>query len=124
MTEDDKNIIDLVKDKLSITVINKVDLPMSIDVAEIEEMIPSEKFVKVSALTNKGIEELKTAIYEAICNKTGFMDEGLIAASQRQRMILQEAYNSLARAIDAMNGKMPIEMVELDIRESWEKLGK
>lgn len=124
LTEDDKNIIDLVKDKLSITVINKVDLPMSIDVAEIEEMIPSEKFVKVSALTNKGIEELKTAIYEAICNKTGFMDEGLIAASQRQRMILQEAYNSLARAIDAMNGKMPIEMVELDIRESWEKLGE
>ncbi|MDD4568690.1 MAG: tRNA uridine-5-carboxymethylaminomethyl(34) synthesis GTPase MnmE, partial [Tepidanaerobacteraceae bacterium] len=124
LTEDDKNLIELVVNKTTITVINKIDLPKNVRYDEIERQLPKDKVVKVSALKEEGIEELKTAIYDTITDKVGFMEEGSILAGERQRIILKDTYNSLNLAFEAMEKNMPIEMVEVDIREAWEKLGE
>ena len=45
LTQDDKNLIELIKDKTTIVVINKVDLPAKTDEDEIRKIIPAEGFV-------------------------------------------------------------------------------
>ena len=122
--KDDKNLIALIRDKTAITVINKVDLPVEVDENEIEQLVPTERIIRTSALKQEGIEDLKTAIYDIVTEKMDFADEGLIAAGERQRKVMQEALNFLDRAIEAMADHMPIEMIELDIRDAWEKLGE
>jgi len=124
LTDDDKRLIELVGDKTTITVINKVDLPVAVDEYEIEKLVPEAKIVKVSALKQEGIDELKTVIYDTITEKMGFTDEGLIVASERQRRILEESREFLKGALCAMAEGVPIEMVEIDIRDAWEKLGE
>ena len=124
LTRDDKNLIELIRDKTAITVINKVDLPVEVNEDEIEQLVPTERIIRISALKHEGIEELKEAIFDTVTEKMGFSDEGLIAAGERQRKVLQEAHDFLDMAIDAMDIHMPIEMVELDIRDAWEKLGE
>ncbi len=124
LTDDDKRLIELVGDKTTITVINKVDLPVAVDEYEIEKLVPEAKIVKVSALKQEGIDELKTVIYDTITEKMGFIDEGLIVASERQRRILEESREFLESALCAMAEGVPIEMVEIDIRDAWEKLGE
>lgn len=124
LTEDDKNLMEFVRDKTCITVINKVDLPLEVDEGELEKLIPTERVVRISALKQEGIEDLKTAIFDTITEKMGFMDEGLIAAGQRQRKVMREALTFLDRALDAIKKRMPVEMVEIDIRDAWEKLGE
>lgn len=124
LTEDDKNIIDMVQDKMTIAVINKVDLPFGIDEGDIKKLLPEKPIVKISALREEGIEELKTKIYGSITEKMGLLDESTIAAGERQRGILQKAYDSISRAASAMDMGLPIEMVEVDIRECWENLGE
>ena len=124
LTDDDINLIKLVREKLTITVINKTDLPTSVDEEKLKHELSAEKIIKISALKEEGIEELKEAIYDTICDKIGIMDEGLVAAGERQRIVLKEAYDSLDKALDSMRIGMPIEMVEVDIRDSWEKLGE
>ena len=124
LTRDDKNLIELIRDKTAITVINKVDLPVEVNEDEIEQLVPTERIIRISALKHEGIEELKEAIFDTVTEKMGFSDEGLIAAGERQRKVLQEAHDFLDMAIDAMDIHMPIEMVELDIRmpgRSFEK---
>lgn len=124
LTEDDKNLIELVKDKTSITVINKVDLPVEVNEDEIEKLVPTGRIIRISALKHEGIEDLKTAIFDTVTEKIGFTDEGIIAAGERQRKVMQDAHGFLDRAVDAMVNHMPIEMVEVDIRDAWEKLGE
>ena len=124
LTDDDMNLIKLVREKLTITIINKTDLPTSVDEEKLKHELSAEKIIKISALKEEGIEELKEAIYDTIYDKIGIMDEGLVAAGERQRIVLKEAYDSLDKALDSMRIGMPIEMVEVDIRDSWEKLGE
>lgn len=49
---------------------------------------------------------------------------GIIAASERQRIVLQTALDFLDNAIKAAENHMPVEMIELDIRDAWSKLGE
>lgn len=124
LTQDDKNLIQMIKDKTTIAVINKVDLPAKIDEEEIKRTVPAERIVKISALKQEGIQELKNVIYDVITAKMGFSDEGLIGAGERQRKVIEAAYAFLVRALEAINNYVPIEMVELDIRDAWRKLGE
>jgi tRNA modification GTPase len=124
LTEDDKNLIELIRDKTAITVINKVDLPVEVNENEIEQLVPTERIIRISALKQEGIEELKNAIFDTVTQKMGFTDEGLIAAGERQRKVIEKAHTFLDMAIAGMANDMPIEMVELDIRDAWEKLGE
>ncbi|HHY41701.1 MAG TPA: tRNA uridine-5-carboxymethylaminomethyl(34) synthesis GTPase MnmE [Thermoanaerobacterales bacterium] len=125
LTQDDINLIKLIKDKTTIVVINKVDLPAKIDEEDVKRMIPAERIVKISALKQEGIQDLKNAIYEVITAKIGGIgNEGLIGAGERQRQAIEAAYNFLDRALLAIKSFVPIEMVELDIRDAWQKLGE
>ncbi|HHV84011.1 MAG TPA: tRNA uridine-5-carboxymethylaminomethyl(34) synthesis GTPase MnmE, partial [Tepidanaerobacter syntrophicus] len=125
LTEDDLNLINLIKDKTVIVVINKVDLPAAVDDEEIKALLSEARFVKISALKQEGIEELKNTIYEVISDKMGFIsDEGIITADERQRRVLDEGRKFLEGALAAIDTGMPIEMVEIDIRDAWEKLGE
>lgn len=76
LTQDDVNLFGLVKGKTVITVINKVDLPVVVDEAKIQKIVSAESIVRISALKQEGIEELKTAIFNTITRKMGFSDEG------------------------------------------------
>jgi tRNA modification GTPase len=124
LTRDDKNLIQLIKDKTSIAVINKVDLPAKIDEEELMEVLPTDRIVKISALKQEGIQELKDVIYELVTSKMEVSEEGLIGAGERQRKVVETARDFLDSALNAINDFVPIEMVELDIRDAWRKLGE
>jgi len=124
LTQDDINLINLIKDKTTIVVVNKVDLPAAIDENELSRIIPAEKIVKISALKHEGIQELKDAIYDIIISKIGVSEESLISAGERQRKVIEETRDYLNSALKAIKNFVPIEMVELDIRDAWRKLGE
>ncbi|MFY9218459.1 MAG: tRNA uridine-5-carboxymethylaminomethyl(34) synthesis GTPase MnmE, partial [Tepidanaerobacteraceae bacterium] len=45
-------------------------------------------------------------------------------AGERQRKVVETARDFLDSALNAINDFVPIEMVELDIRDAWRKLGE
>jgi len=124
LTQDDKNLIQLIKNKTTIAVINKVDLPAKLDEEEVKKIVPAERIVKISALKHEGIQELKNVIYDVTTAKMGVSDESLIGAGERQRKVIETARDFLDSALKAINNYVPIEMVELDIRDAWRKLGE
>jgi tRNA modification GTPase len=124
ISDEDRNIFEMVKDKFTIGVINKVDLPAKINEKEVKRLLPGKKVIKISALKEQGIEELKNEIYNSIVEQIGPIDENTIIAGQRQKQALEAARNSLERALKSMEVQMPVEIIEIDIREAWEKLGE
>ncbi|MEW6739301.1 MAG: tRNA uridine-5-carboxymethylaminomethyl(34) synthesis GTPase MnmE [Nitrospirota bacterium] len=139
--EADKEVIDKVKDKRAVIVINKSDIESPAllkirDTSHISESIcrkvnanmgcvPNFPIVKVSALKGDGIDDLKDAIY-SLCITAGKASdaEDIIITNLRHRQSIDRALKSLKDAEDALKRNEPLEVVALFLRESLDSLGE
>ena len=112
-------ILEKLKEKNYIVVVNKCDLGSNID-------LPSniKNIVYISALEDKGIEELKGKIKE-IYNLGQIETENMTYLSNaRSISLVEKSLNSLKEVIKGINKNMPIDMVEIDLKEVWNTLGE
>lgn len=58
LSEEDMEILESLKNKKTIVLLNKMDLEPQIELEKIEEFVNSEDIIKISALKHQGIEEL------------------------------------------------------------------
>lgn len=120
LNEDDLKILEQIKDKNSIIIINKKDLESKIDLTKIN----NEHIVMISALNNDGIDDLKREI-KAIFNLEKIeQDDYTYLSSARSISILKKALVSLASVEQGVNDNMPIDMVEIDLKDVWNLLGE
>lgn len=119
LTENEKEILNKLRNKTFILVVNKCDLNKSI---EIDKKI--ENIVYISALENKGIEELKKKI-KSIFNLDRIETNNMSYLSNaRSISLIEKSLKSLTSAISGINKMLPIDMVEIDLKESWNNLGQ
>jgi tRNA modification GTPase len=77
----------------------------------------------VSALTGEGMDELRTQILSAVTGDGGIHLEEPILASERQRVLVEKAVESVSDAIAGLSGGQGEELVCEDIRAAAEALG-
>lgn len=105
---DDYKLIDKLKGKKAIAVINKNDLPSLINKAYIENAF--SQIVYISALDNTSVKKLSEEIKEAVAiNKLDC--SSAIIATERQREAACRAENSVAEAISALECGMTLDAV-------------
>ncbi|KXG76379.1 tRNA modification GTPase MnmE [Fervidicola ferrireducens] len=124
LKKEDLDIVELVKDKFVILVVNKVDLPEKIDMEKLEKTFPERKIIRISALKEEGIEELKEAIFQAVTKEIGSLDEGVMVTRARHSQAIQKAVDALKRAEGALKESIPMEVVAMEVREALEFLGE
>jgi tRNA modification GTPase len=101
-----------------ILVLNKTDLPECLsqdDIRDFSEM--ASKCVKVSALTNEGIDNLEEAIADFLLHNIDG-DENNFVVNERHLALLEEARNALMAARDAFQRHISDEIVMIDVREA------
>lgn len=112
-------ILNKIKEKNYIVVVNKCDLISNINLPE-----GIKNIVYISALENKGIEDLKKKIQE-IYNLGNIETENMTYLSNaRSISLVEKSLNSLKEVIKGINKNMPIDMVEIDLKEVWNTLGE
>ena len=117
ITPEDKNIINQLKNKNHIIVINKCDLTKKLDLND-------NDCVYISAKENIGIDDLKNKIKE-LYNLEKIETEDLsYLSSARSISLLKQAMQSLRNADKGIDDNYPIDMVEIDIKDSWNILGE
>ena len=117
ITLEDKKIIDQLKNKNHIIVINKCDLTKKLNLND-------NDCVYVSAKENIGIDDLKNKIKE-LYNLEKIETEDLsYLSSARSISLLKQALQSLKNADKGIDDNYPIDMVEIDIKDSWNILGE
>ena len=118
LTEEDKYLLELIKNKTSIIVLNKIDLPTNI------EDINHENIVKISAEYNIGIEDLKNKIkYLFNIDKIETTDMNYLT-SARSIGLLKKAQDILKEVINKTRQGIEPYLLEIDIKEAWNILGE
>ena len=110
LCEEDREILDKIKNKRHIVVINKSDLPQKID----EEYIQSEYILKVSAKEGLGLEKLREAVYE-MWGLSGYAENPTVFANERQKLCCDKALSHIAEAIAALKGGETLDAVTVCI---------
>lgn len=128
LDKEDEEILEILKDKKSIVVLNKIDLSeRKISKDKIKEKfknINNEKIVEISAKEYIGIEEIYSKIIEMFSLNEINVDNSAIITNVRHKEIIMSAIKETDKAIEITNKKMPIDMIGIFIKDIMEALGK
>ncbi|GMK43844.1 tRNA modification GTPase MnmE [Paenibacillus glycanilyticus] len=124
MHEDDRALLEKVKDRQLILIINKSDLESKLEMDEIEALVDEERIVRMSVREEEGLDRLEKAISKLFFE--GQLDSGDLTyvSNVRHISLLKRAQQSLIDAIDASNTGIPIDLIQIDVRSAWESLGE
>ena len=121
LSNDIKELINKINNKKYLILINKKDLETKINKEELN--VDKNRIVELSIINNKGIEELKEKIIEMFnINELETKDPTYLSNS-RSISILKRCLKRVEDIEKSLNDNMPIDMIELDIKNIWEELG-
>ena len=116
------DLINKAQNKNYIIIVNKIDLEQKVDLSKLD--INEDNIVKMSIKNNIGIEELKNKIIELFNISQIENSDPTYLSNARSIGILQNCYNSILDVEKGLEEERPIDMIELDIKNIWEELGK
>ena len=119
LTDNDKFILDKVKDKNPIIVLNKNDLPSKIDKSKLD----FKHIVSTNTNTLDGIEPLKEEIKSMFKLSEIKEDDYTYLANERQLSLAKQALKSLSQAKVSLDNDEPVDIIEIDLKEVFDILG-
>lgn len=120
LTDEDKKLLEYTKEKKRIIVINKIDLENNLDINNLK----NERIVKVSALKDSGIENLKNEINDMFNLEEINLGDFTYLSNSRQISLVKKAVEISKNLEYALNNDVPIDLLEIDIKEICEILGE
>ena len=119
LSEEDKEILEKTKDKQRIIVINKTDLDKKIK-------LPStiENTVETNTNTPDGIKPLVEKIKEMFNLEKLQTKDYTYLSNSRQLDLTKKAYQSLMSAENGLENDLPIDMIEIDLKDCFDLLGE
>ena len=119
LTDNDKFILDKVKDKNPIIVLNKNDLPSKIDKSKLD----FKHIVSTNTNTLDGIEPLKEEIKSMFKLSEIKEDDYTYLANERQLSLAKQALKSLGDAKVSLDNDEHVDIIEIDLKEVFDILG-
>ena len=122
--EEDLEVIDFIKNKKAIIILNKMDLKAKIDENDENLKKLSGNIIKMSALKNIGIDKLYEKITEMFNLNEINLDNENVITNVRQKNLITKAIENVKKAKETIEQKMPIDIVAIFIKDILEDLGK
>lgn len=125
LTNEDYDIINIVKNKKCIAILNKIDINIQKSTkSEIAERLPNVNIIEISAKEKIGIENIYKEIENLFKLNEIQLDNETIITNVRHKTIISNAIQLTKKAIDISNKNLPIDMIAMYIKEILEELGK
>ena len=123
LDENDKEILELIKEKKVIVLLNKIDIDTVIDGDQMKEFIQCP-IISISAKLQIGIDVLGKTIKDMFFDgEVNFNDE-IYITNLRQKNLLNEAVKSLTLVKGSIEMGMPEDFFTIDLMNAYEQLGK
>lgn len=120
LTKEDNELLKLIETKNYLIIVNKIDLDKKINLSNLVE----EKIVYISAKENKGIEELKSKIIDMFNISEIEQKDLTYLSSARSIALLKQSKEALDDIKQGINNNLPIDMIEIDIKNMIDLLGQ
>lgn len=122
LDENDAEIMELLRDRHAIILLNKSDLEQITTVEDVRKHL-DKTMIPISAKEQTGIDALEKEIKEMFFSgKVTFNDEVYIT-NIRQKTALQEALRSLKLVQQSIEDDMPEDLYSIDLMNAYEELG-
>lgn len=121
---DELLLIDQLRDRQVIAIINKLDLPQKLEENMLLEAFGEDRVVRMSLLSDQGLIDLEKAIAALFFSGQVESSDLTYVSNARHIHLLKQARAALSEAYSATESFVPIDMVQIDIRNAWEHLGE
>lgn len=122
--KEDLEILELIKNKKAIILLNKTDLKEKINENDQKIKETGATVIKISALKREGIENLYDEITKMFDLNQINLDQETVITNVRHKNLIDQAIESTKKAKDTMEQKMPIDIIAIFIKDILEDLGK
>ena len=123
LTKEDMEILDLIKDKKTIIVLNKSDLPSKTNENDVRLKKASESIINISALNKKGIEGLYDEISKLFNLNEINLNNEIVITNLKNKNLINKANENVKKAKEALKQKMPLDIIAIFIKDILEDLG-
>lgn len=124
LNDDDYHIMELIKDKKTIVLLNKTDLPRLYDEIYFSSYFKNSQIINSSMVKSIGIEELEDAIRLMFYEGDISIDSDMIINNIRHKKQLELANINIVSVLDDLRIGIPLDCLEVDLRSCWENLGE
>lgn len=122
LDENDKEIIELLRDKKAVVILNKTDLEQMVQEEDLKALV-EHPIVSISAKEEEGIDCLEQQIKELFfAGNLTFNDEVYIT-NMRHKAALEEAKKSILLVEESIDMGMPEDFYSIDLMNAYEALG-
>ena len=122
LDESDRQIIEMIKDRRGIVLMNKSDLEGGLD-SRLLCKLTDKRDITFSAKEDIGLSELKDAIKDMFINSELTFNDEWCLTNLRHKQAMGEAYESLKLVKQSIEDGMPEDFFSIDLMNAYEKLG-
>ena len=118
ITEEEKELLNKIKDKKKIIVVNKIDLEGKLDKSLLGD------YIEISVKENIGIDKIKDRIRKLFNIGELSSNDLTYLSNARTISLLKKSLTIIDSTIKEINDNSPIDIVELGLRDAWNTLGE
>lgn len=124
LNDEDREILNLLKHKKSIIVLNKTDLKQIVnnECKEIQDV--NTEVINISLKNNEGLERIYKSLVKMFNLNQINLDNELTITNIRHQELINKAIESTRMALNDLNNSMPIDIISINIKEILEHLGE
>lgn len=112
--KDDEEILNLIKDKKHITILNKDDLDQKISDEEIEKYFKDD-YLRLSVMENESVKKIEDLIIDLFFDGELQISSDLVLSNLRHINALKEAKKSLLEVNESLKQKVFLDLIEVDL---------
>ena len=116
ITKEEQELLEQIRNKPHIVIVNKIDLEQKLEL--------NEECIKISIKEKKGLEQIKDKSSEIFNLEKIKTQDMTYLSNARSISLLTKANNLLVSSLTNIENNYPIDIVEIDLKESWNTLGE
>ena len=122
LDENDEQIMELIRDKKAVVLLNKSDLKQVVSSSEVEQKT-GHKVISISAKEEWGLNLLEEEIKNLFYGGTIDFNDQLLITNVRHLQALKEALKSIRMVKQSILDRMPEDFYSIDLMGAYESLG-
>jgi tRNA modification GTPase len=122
LDDNDYDIINFIKDKKAVILLNKSDLASKVSADDIKKLV-DKTVISVSAKESSGIDELSDTIKEMFFDGEVSFNDEIYITNIRHKKLLSDAKESLKLVMNSIDDDMPEDFYSIDLMSAYESLG-
>ena len=123
LTDEDMEILNIIKNKKSIILLNKSDLNSVLNINDKRFTNITENILKISALEGQGLDELYSIISKMFSLNEINLDNDLVITNIRHKNLISKAIENVKKARNTIEENMPVDIIAIFVKNILEDLG-